>query len=595
MQEGIITESRKQSASQRFSKLQSVTVADALFALILTAAAVMRFVELGRLPLSPTEAESAWSVWKLWQPGQAPLAAHSPAYFTLTSLLTPVLGYSDAIMRLIPAIFGLALVALPWWLRRQLGVIGALTASLMLAASPLQAVASRTAGGEVMALFAAMGILVALVRYQEAGETRWLYALGAFSGLGLITSPLFYGAAVTLALAWLLQSRLGLLTVDSGRRSRPNRGEWSRMALIAGLIFLGGGTLFLLYPPGLGATALLPARWLGQFAGQGNALDTLTPFIALGRYELLLLLPGTVAILWATLRNHPLGTLCVYWMAAAFLLPLLQRGHIENALIITLPGYLLLGAFMNAQLRNQISRSAWLSWAVAAVLILLGLLGLANLALYSRLVVHDPGQIGNLLAALLAATAVIVVLILAASLDLRAVYAGTLISLLFLLAIYSWGTGWWMSHQAANDPRERWVTVGTDDDVRLLAAVARDISRQATGTDTDLDILSSVESAVLRWYLRDFERVHFVESVPIGANNAVIITPADSEPAFGGAYKGADFALFQRAARLPANEAPDQSEMALMRWWLFHETPAPFIRERVVLWWRADLALGQVP
>ena len=115
------------------------------------AAAIIRFVDLGKLPLSPVEAAEAWSVWQFWQPIGAGIAT-SPAYFSLTSMLLPLLGDKDAVMRLIPALFGLGIVLLPWLLRRQLGVIGALTTSLLLAVSPIQTIVSRTAGGDALAL-----------------------------------------------------------------------------------------------------------------------------------------------------------------------------------------------------------------------------------------------------------------------------------------------------------------------------------------------------------------------------------------------------------------------------------------------------------
>ena len=54
-----------------------------------------------------------------------------------------------------------------------------------------------------------------------------------------------------------------------------------------------------------------------------------------------------------------------------------------------------------------------------------------------------------------------------------------------------WGTGWHLSQQAANDPGQRWVTAGTDDDVPVLVNLLGRVSRQATNADSDLDVFST--------------------------------------------------------------------------------------------------------
>ncbi len=109
---------------------ERLTVADGLFVCVLVLGAVMRFANLGRIPLSNAEAELALAVWRFWQPVSESITISSPAYFTLTSLLTQVLGFSDAAMRLVPALFGLGVVYLPWLLRERLGSAGALVVLL---------------------------------------------------------------------------------------------------------------------------------------------------------------------------------------------------------------------------------------------------------------------------------------------------------------------------------------------------------------------------------------------------------------------------------------------------------------------------------
>ena len=59
---------------------------------------------------------------------------------------------------------------------------------------------------------------------------------------------------------------------------------------------------------------------------------------------------------------------------------------------------------------------------------------------------------------------------LAIGLTMLLIVVGALapVSYTHLLFYWQWGTGWHLSQQAANDPGERWVTAGTDDDVPVL-------------------------------------------------------------------------------------------------------------------------------
>jgi predicted membrane-bound mannosyltransferase len=168
-----------------------LTIADGALLLIGAMAAVLRLVNLGGRPLSPAEAEAALAVWQFWHPGQAELSIGSPAYFTLTGLLAQVLGFSDGVMRLVPALFGVGLVLLPWLLRKQLGEAGMLATAVFLAISPITSAIARTAGGDSIALFAALLLLAAWVRLQIGGNGRWRYALLLALALGLTSAPLY--------------------------------------------------------------------------------------------------------------------------------------------------------------------------------------------------------------------------------------------------------------------------------------------------------------------------------------------------------------------------------------------------------------------
>ncbi len=97
----------KQSKNpQALPEVVSLTWIDVLFGVVLLAAAVLRLLDLGVVPLNSAEAQQALSVWQFGQPGRAVGEIVSPAYFTFTSLVHPFFGDHDWVMRLVPALFG---------------------------------------------------------------------------------------------------------------------------------------------------------------------------------------------------------------------------------------------------------------------------------------------------------------------------------------------------------------------------------------------------------------------------------------------------------------------------------------------------------
>jgi 4-amino-4-deoxy-L-arabinose transferase-like glycosyltransferase len=562
-----------------------LSVADGLYVLIVLAAAVMRFTSLGRILLSPIESQEALSAWQFLQTGPNPITAGSPAYLTLTSLLMSFLGVSDVTARLVPALFGLGLVMLPWLLRHRLGQIGALLTAALFAVSPLYAAISRTAGGDAIALFAILLVIIAGLRLCYGGSDIWLYALAGAIGLGLASSPLIYSGLITVAIAWFAQR---LVSPEPEQNHYLERKKIIKSAIFGGLVLIALSTRFLTNLPGFGSAAQMLGEWLTQFSWQGDLQMLLSPFLVLGRYEIVLLPLGIFAIIWAIWRNHPLGTLFTYWLLAAMILMLLQRGVLNNALLVPLSGYLLIGLASNHLLRR--GRSRW-TWAVTGMIVMLGAIVLVNIARFLRVSLIEQ-QVANLWISLLALAAAVLLVYYFWREHEKAILQGLWLGVMALSLFYQWGTAWNLTHVTANDPRESWVVQATDDDVAMLARSLQDISRKAANSDGEIPIFSAVDSPVLRWYLRHFRHAQFGQTLPPGANYEVIISPAVTiEPILGNDYLGGDFGLL-RGKTAEASLSPTPLLDAL-RWILFHESSRSIMEERVILWVRADLAGAQ--
>jgi hypothetical protein len=415
-----------------------------------------------------------------------------------------------------------------------------------------------------------------------------LYALAAALALGLASAPLFYGILATLALAWLAQSIIGpaLIRNADGQRAKvakPSAGELRQAFLIGVLGFLALATTLFFAMRGLGSAADLVATWLQDFQLWATATLRATPLLILGRYEVGLLLLGLPAAAWAALREKPFPIFLVYWVIGALLLMLIQPGSNANVLLLTLPGYLLVGRFSNDIFKR--SSSSWW-WAFALAVVFAGGVVYLNVVRYARLegLQGVPNATYHILIAFIALMAVLILATLAWTWDKSAVAKGVLAGLLALLVIFSWGSAWWFSRQAANDTRERWATAATDNDIWLMVDTLEELSWRVNNSPDQVVVEAAIDTPALRWYLREFDNATFANSISGGVAGPILITPLEYDPRVAGNYLGAEYGY----------SVPDTVHtlewIDALRWWLFHQSPIPVNEERLVLWLRSDLA-----
>lgn len=570
--------------------LARITVEHVLYGLAVLVAAVIRLVGLANIPLSPAEAVEALSVFDFWQPGATAVVSGSPAYFSLTSLLTQVLGFSDGVMRLVPALFGLALPLLPWFLRHRLGSIGALVTSFLLAFSPIHSLLARTAGGDSIALFSGLLLFIAFLRYQESGRSEWFIVTLIALALGLSSAPIFYSSLIALLLAWVVISIVGPPLFLEGEEEearplfRPSQPLLRRSLIIGGAVFAAVATLFLWNLSGLNGVARSLGDWLGLFLAPSDLDTWLGPVLALGRYETALLLIAGPAMVWAVWHGRPFPTLLVYWLTSGLLLILIQRGYMNNLAVLALPGYLLAGRFVGDLTKERGGRYRW---ALAGAIILAGLFFYFNIVRYSRLAgnLDDPwGNPSNLYLAVAALLFMLVAIFFVWNRSTADAQQGAAYGLLAMMLFFTWGTTWNLTQYQANDTRERLIKEASDDELPLLADTIREVSRQTRNSDKSLEILMTIDSPALRWYLRDFKNLVVDGALPRTIDSEALITSMQSTPSLETGYVGADFGYHR----------PDTEHLlsvpAALQWWLFRQSPVTINEERAIFWLRADLA-----
>ena len=196
---GFALHVRESDSAAAAGAISGISLEAALYALILLAAILTRFWDLGSRALHHDESLHAYFSWLL-ATGQNyahdPLM-HGPFLFHMNALVYAVLGDTDASSRFSAALFGVILVALPMLLRgeRHLGRWGALTASALLLISPSLLYQSRYIRHDIFTLVGTLFLFIAIMRYVERPARGWLVAIGATLGFLLTNHEIVFGIA----------------------------------------------------------------------------------------------------------------------------------------------------------------------------------------------------------------------------------------------------------------------------------------------------------------------------------------------------------------------------------------------------------------
>jgi uncharacterized protein (TIGR03663 family) len=164
------------------------------YCVLVVVALALRLYKLGDRPFHHDESQDAYFSWILYKDGDYaynPLL-HGPLRFYLTASMYSLFGDSDFTARLAPALMGTSMVAMPYFLRRQLGHIAAFTSAVLLAIGPSYLYFSRFAREDIYFAAISLALLVVLFRFLDEPR-RWHPALiGVLIALGFATKETMY-------------------------------------------------------------------------------------------------------------------------------------------------------------------------------------------------------------------------------------------------------------------------------------------------------------------------------------------------------------------------------------------------------------------
>ncbi len=162
----------------------------------------MRLWELGARAMHHDESLHALYSWNLSNGAEYihnPMM-HGPFQFEANAALFLAFGDSDVTARLLYAIAGTVLIALPLLLRTRLGRGGALFAATLLAASPAMLYYSRFARNDILMAVWTLGLVICMWRFFDEGRRRYIYLSAALLALMFATKESAYMVVATLGL-----------------------------------------------------------------------------------------------------------------------------------------------------------------------------------------------------------------------------------------------------------------------------------------------------------------------------------------------------------------------------------------------------------
>lgn len=175
---------------------------------LIAAALATRLWDLGARSLNYDEVLHAWYSWRYAEGmgyAHTPLT-HGPFLFHAGAATFSLVGSSDYLARLVPALFGVALVGLPYFLRSELGRRGALAVSVFLLISPTLLYFGRFMRNDIYMAVWALALLVVVFRYRERPRTSLLFAWAVLWAFAFATKESAYMLAGTFGLFLLIMA-----------------------------------------------------------------------------------------------------------------------------------------------------------------------------------------------------------------------------------------------------------------------------------------------------------------------------------------------------------------------------------------------------
>jgi uncharacterized protein (TIGR03663 family) len=597
------TSSRSAVVFDRSPSLPWLTVERATYLGLALLALALRLANLGVVPLSDAEAAQALVAWNIYQGQPLDQVGYSPLIATLNLLSFSLLGDSEFAARLGPALMGVALVLLPYGLRRYLGRAGALAAAALFAISPTSVFLSRSVNGDIGAAVGGLTLTVGLFGWLDwqpnwrSSRLSWLIIAAVGLVLSLTSSPSAY-STLALLLGFVV---LGAVVGDKRQAETARQGvaalrdqlvSWGSLALVIVIGVLAVATALLFNLDGLGATADLLTIWLRGFAPALAASGAYPAIFLITFYEVLILLAGLFGLSATLMRRRLFDLFLAWWFLGGTVLNLLRSGRTQGEVLVSLVPLTLLAGLALGMLWDSLREEG--SWQKEGILFLTGLI-IGGYAYVSLMMYTRSGGLTIWLPVAGLGLFVGLVVLFGLWYDSLSALRGAALVVVVLLLIVTVATGARLNNRQVADPRQPLAGVPAAEGIPDLVATVEQISSWRVGDQYLLSITGDRRlGPAVEWAMRRFQNVTWLdrlESWPASGpsdvfqgatddlgQSAVLLTLADDGLSLDEGYVGQDFAV--RAFWSPAG----LGGQSLIRWIVLRTANTPVTYEYAVLW-----------
>ncbi len=216
-----------------------------IMASLMLVALVFRLWNLGDMALHHDESLHATYSWYLYSGDgyQHNPLMHGPFLFHSTALAYLLFGDSDMTARLVPALFGTALVGMPYLLRKQIGMPAVIIAAVLFMFSPSLLYFSRFLRNDIYIVVWTFAMVICIWRYLDEGKERWLFGLAAVLALSFATKEVTF---ITVAIFLVFIDCM--LAVELGKRRADEAVSDRQVAIRTGLLAPVAWLIAVLWP-----------------------------------------------------------------------------------------------------------------------------------------------------------------------------------------------------------------------------------------------------------------------------------------------------------------------------------------------------------
>ncbi len=543
----------------------------------------LRLVLLGQTAFTENEAALALQAWDLAR-GVPTVMGPQPGYLLLTLVNFFLGGANEFLARLWPALAGSLLVLAPWFLRERLGRVPAVILAFALAVDPALLALSRTAEGGIFSV--SLGLLA--LALLAAGKPA---PAGVLAGTALLGGPAAWLGLLVGALVWLwsrwVNRKAELSPADP--RLRLTFFPWLAVGLV------GFGTLFMLQPMGLSAWVnSFLVFWSGWKFGGGSPLNQMV--LALVLMETLPLILGWVGLLHGRWRKDALDDLLGRWFAAALVIVLLYPARqVTDWVWVTVPLWALAAREVCRLFEGEDEHGLVSIGQAVLGFTLIGFawLNVVGLNLVQDQAVTGSGGLNSLDPTTLRTLSIVISFVLFVVISImigvgwsrRAGLRGFVGAVLAALLVWTGSAAWHSAGLSKHPETNLWLSSPLITDGDLIRSTLGDLSEWNVRSRSGIEmVVEDNTSPSLRWLLRDFTQVRYVNALAVDGTPAVVFTNNSQPLTLPSAYTGQDFVLQSSVpwSLLYGDE--------WVRWLITREAPTQ--QEALFLWARSDLFAG---